>query len=197
MDYGLPLPAQRRFHRQTRIIEPPLVEKLARTIGQATPCECRDLIDHFPELIWRVFFHFLDRPSDSAASNLYLFIVSNSPRKDTVGVRFAMLLGTHRPLVHRCPTLKSDRSKRGRPFGELLARDFSCVVVYAPSGRPAAAPPFLRLHSSSAAIVRSREISASVTGFPRMDETAGLRASLTQSSLHTCQRRYGLATAAR
>src|SRR5262245_53058921 len=55
---------------------------------------------------------------------------------------------------------------------------------------------FLRLHRSSAAIVRSRKISAPVTGFPRIDETEGLGTLLTQLPLHTCQRRYGRATAA-
>src|SRR5215831_16249896 len=43
-------------------------------------------------------------------------------------------------------------------------------------------------------IVRSREISAPVSVFPRMDEAPGLGALLRKSPLPACQRRYGLAT---
>src|SRR5262245_57880193 len=50
-DY-LPLPADRRFHRQTGIVEPLLVEEFASTVRETTPGERRDLVDHLTKRVF-------------------------------------------------------------------------------------------------------------------------------------------------
>src|SRR5262249_23682425 len=54
MERGLPAPTMRLFRGETCIFMPTFVEELARTVRQGAPRECRNGINHLPELGFRL-----------------------------------------------------------------------------------------------------------------------------------------------